>query len=142
MERKTIAYWVVTGLFCLALGFSGLAHTFRVERIVEAMTELGYPVYVLSILGLAKLLGVTALLVPGRPVLKEWAYAGFTFNLLGAMASHLLAGDPPAHTLPPVALLALATLSYQLRPASRRVDRSRIETLTTRPAPAPAGSEA
>ena len=77
MDRKTLAYWLCTGLFCLVLGFSGVAHFTRQTFIVEALAALGYPVYVLTILGTAKLLGVAALLAPRRPLLKEWAYAGF-----------------------------------------------------------------
>jgi hypothetical protein len=85
------------------------------------MMTLGYPAYVMTILGIAKLLGVGALLIPGRPLLKEWAYAGFTFNMLGATASHLFVGDPMSETLPPLVLLCLGAVSYQLRPASRRL---------------------
>ena len=64
----------------------------RYEEQREAMAELGYPVYLMTILGVAKLLGVLALLLPGTPLLKEWAYAGFTFDLLGASVSHAFVG--------------------------------------------------
>ena len=117
-------YWLATGLFCLAITLSGLGHLIRVEPIAESMGALGYPLFVMTILGTAKLLGVTALLVPGKPLLKEWAYAGFTFNMLGAATSHLLAGDPFATALPPVFLLAILSASYLLRPASRRLQRA------------------
>ena len=120
MNRNTL-YWLVTGAFCAFLGFSGLAHLLRLPFLVESMSALGYPVYVMSILGAAKLLGVIALLAPGRPLLKEWAYAGFVFNLLGATATHIFVGDPPSETAPPIFLLALAVASYALRPASRRL---------------------
>jgi hypothetical protein len=88
MNRRMLIYWLTTGLFCAVLGFSGFAHFTHLEPMVEAMTKLGYPLYFMTILGSAKLLGVAALLAPGRPLLKEWAYAGFAFNLLGATACH------------------------------------------------------
>ena len=119
--NRIIAYWASTGLFCLVLTFSGAAHLARLEPIAESMTGLGYPLFVMTILGVAKLLGVAALLAPGKPLLKEWAYAGFTFNLLGAAASHVFAGGPLSAALPPVVLLSLCAASYTLRPAERRL---------------------
>lgn len=89
--------------------------------MVESMTALGYPVYFMTIIGLAKLLGVVALLVPGQPLLKEWAYAGFTFNLMGVTSTHLFGGDPASEFLPPVVLLFVGAASYLLRPAARRL---------------------
>jgi hypothetical protein len=127
MERKSIVYWATTGLFCAVLGFSGVAHSTRLEPMVEAMTGLGYPLYFMTILGIAKLCGVVALLAPGRPLLKEWAYAGFTFNLTGAAASHLFVGDPLSEFLPPVVLLGLGAASYFLRPDPRRLPRETAE---------------
>ena len=120
MSRNT-GYWAATGLFCLALGSGGLGHLLRAAPMAEGMAALGYPAYVMTILGVAKLCGVAALLVPGLPLMKEWAYAGFTFNLLGATISHLFAGDPIAEALPPLVLLGIAAASYYLRPASRRL---------------------
>lgn len=121
MNRRLLAYWLVTGLFCAVLGFSGVAHFTHLEPMVEAMTRLGYPLYFMTILGSAKLLGIAALLAPGRPLLKEWAYAGFSFNLLGATASHAFAGDPPSDTVRPAIVLVLCAASYLLRPESRRL---------------------
>lgn len=121
MKREEILYWGATGLFCAAFTIGGMSHLLRLEHIAESMAELGYPAYVMSILGVAKLLGVVALLVPGQPFLKEWAYAGFAIDLLGAIASHLFAGDPIFTCIPPVVLLALAGTSYQLRSLSRRL---------------------
>ena len=114
-------YWPATGLFCAVLAFSGVMHGFRIGPMLESMTALGYPPYFMTILGTAKLLGVAALLVPGKPLLKEWAYAGFAFNLLGATASHLYVGDPFSEFMGPVSLLAIASLSYLSRPADRRM---------------------
>ena len=105
MKREELTYWVVTGLFCAAFAFGGSGHLFRAERMVEGMSTLGYPLYVMTILGVAKLLGVAALLAPRYPLLKEWAYAGFAFDLLGALASHIFVGDPPSTWVGPVGLL-------------------------------------
>ena len=120
MKSREVAYWATTGLFCAVLGFSGIAHTTRIAFVAEEMAALGYPVHVMTILGVAKLLGVVALLAPGRPLLKEWAYAGFTFNLLGATASHVFVGDPIVESIRPFLLLLLCAASYLLRPAARR----------------------
>lgn len=114
-------YWISTGLFCLVLTFSAVMHGFRVGPMLESMTALGYPPYFMTILGVAKFLGVTALLVPGRPLLKEWAYAGFAFNLLGATATHTFVGDPLSEFVGPVALLGIGAISYLSRPADRRL---------------------
>ncbi len=121
MKRKTTAYWIATGLFCAVFVFGGASHLLRTEMIAAGIASLGYPAYLMTILGTAKLLGVAALLAPGRPLLKEWAYAGFTFNLLGATASHVFAGDPFSETVRPAALLLVGAASYLLRPASRRL---------------------
>ncbi len=119
MTKISIAYWIPTLLFCAVLTFSGVAHFGRLDFMVESMTALGYPTYFMTIIGLAKLLGVVALLVPSVPLLKEWAYAGFCFNLIGAIATHLFVSDPIGEWLPPLILLGLGAASYWLRPAER-----------------------
>ena len=115
-----IAYWIVTGLFCLAMTAGGTMNLVALETQQEAMASLGYPPYLMTILGVAKIAGVIALLIPRTPILKEWAYAGFTFDLLGASASHAFSG----HTIPeiaiPIFVLAFAVGSYWLRPTDRR----------------------
>ena len=121
MERRMIGYWIATGLFCVVFVVGGAGHLLRLEMQAEGMAGLGYPAYVMTILGVAKLLGVAALLIPGWPLLKEWAYAGFTFDLLGASASHAFAGDPAREIFIPLVILALGAVSYHLRPASRRI---------------------
>ncbi len=114
-------YWLLTGLFCAVLGFSGFAHVTHQEAMVEAMTGMGYPIYFMTVIGLAKLCGVAAVLSPRLPLLKEWAYAGLAFNLLGATASHLFSGDGVAHAARPALVLLLGVGSYLLRPAERRL---------------------
>lgn len=120
MQKLRTAYWLTTGLFCLMLGFSGTAHSLHLEPIASSMSAMGYPPFLMTILGFFKLLGVVALLVPGMSILKEWAYAGFAFNLLGAAASHVFAGDEFSHTIRPVIVLAIGAASYLLRPRERR----------------------
>ena len=93
----------------------------RADIQKESIAALGYPEYLMTILGTAKLLGVVALLIPGVPLLKEWAYAGFTFDLLGASASHAFVGDPPMEIVLPLIILSIAVASYILRPDSRRL---------------------
>lgn len=91
------------------------------EETTALMTGLGYPEYLMTILGVAKLLGVLAVLLPGRPLLREWAYAGFTFDMLGAGASHILAEDPVSSMMAAVISLVLLSASYYLGPTSRRL---------------------
>jgi uncharacterized membrane protein YphA (DoxX/SURF4 family) len=83
--------------------------------------HLGYPAYLLTLLGIWKLLGVVAVLIPKRPLLKEWAYAGFVFLMSGAIFSHVASGDSFFAILPASLLLVLAITSWSLRPADRRV---------------------
>ena len=118
---KTKLYWLATGLFCLVFAAGGTANLLKAPPQVEAMTILGYPTYMMTILGVFKILGVIALLAPGFPILKEWAYAGFTFDMLGASASHAFVGDPLSATITPLVILAIGVASYRLRPDSRRV---------------------
>lgn len=120
MNRST-AYWIATGLFSLVFVAGGVGHLFQLETIAASMEKLGYPAYVMTILGVAKLAGVAVLLAPGLPLLKEWAYAGFAIDLGGALASHVFVGDPIGESLAPVAVFALGAASYALRPAHLRL---------------------
>jgi hypothetical protein len=81
---------------------------------VAIFAHLGYPAYLLRFLGAAKLLGVITVLLPAAPRLKEWAYAGLVIDLIGALYSHLSAGDPPSAWLLPVIGLVLIVASYWL----------------------------
>jgi uncharacterized membrane protein YphA (DoxX/SURF4 family) len=89
--------------------------------MAQHVTALGYPAYLQHFLGVAKLLGGAVVLLPGLPRLKEWAYAGLTFDLVGATYSHVANQDPAAELLLPVALLALLAVSYFLRSDGRRL---------------------
>ncbi|QDT60543.1 hypothetical protein SV7mr_30670 [Stieleria bergensis] len=128
MNKQLVGYWAVTALFCVAMAASGAMNLLRVEQMRESITALGYPEYLMTILGVAKVLGVVALLIPGAPLLKEWAYAGFTFDLLGASASHAFMSDPIAETIVPLVILGIAAASYFLRPATRRLQLVTVHT--------------
>jgi hypothetical protein len=118
---RAIAYWVATLLVAFAFGSGGAADVMRIPAVVEGMTHLGYPVYFCVILGVWKMLGALALLIPGTPRLKEWAYAGTVFDLTGAAASHFAVGDDAAKLVAPIVLTLLALASWALRPATRRL---------------------
>ena len=110
--RTKIIYWTCTILFVLPLLASGVAYLCNAPMAVEGMQRLGYPLYLLKILGVAKLLGVTAILYNRLRTLKEWAYAGFTFNLIGAACSHILAGQSIEKAVAPLVVLSLMFVSY------------------------------
>ncbi|WP_312029612.1 DoxX family protein [Paenibacillus sedimenti] len=91
------------------------------EHQIEVLSGLGYPAYLATILGLWKLLGVIAIVIPRFPRLKEWAYAGFFFELSGAALSHAFSGEGPALIAQPLVFLALVIASWALRPPSRKL---------------------
>jgi uncharacterized membrane protein YphA (DoxX/SURF4 family) len=118
MKARAIGYWVTTAMVAFVLLSGGAAQLARVPQNVEGMVHLGYPLYLMPILGVWKVLGGIALLAPRFPRLKEWAYAGAFFDLTGAAASHFFVGDT-GHSVFPL-LFALVTLaSWALRPAGR-----------------------
>lgn len=114
-------YLASLGFFALAMIASGAMDLIRPAQMLEGMHHLGYPAYFVGILGVWKLLGVAAIVAPGQPRLKEWAYAGFAFDLSGAAVSHLMSGDGVGKALIPLVLLAVGLSSWALRPASRRL---------------------
>ncbi len=94
MKKVKIAYWIVTGILCLLMTFSGIANAMSTPESIEVFKHLGYPNYLIPFLGIAKLLAVVAILFPKFPWLKEWAYAGLFFDLTGAVYSAISVGDP------------------------------------------------
>ncbi len=118
MKRK-IAYWVTTGPLSAMSFLAAYAYLSGGQQAVEGFAHVGYPQQLRVILGIAKPLGAIALVVPGFAVLKEWAYAGFTFAWIAAACAHYLAGET---TWPmPLIFLALLAVSYFTRDESRRV---------------------
>jgi len=124
MKIRNIAYWATTGLVAAAFAFGGIVDVGRGPQVVEGMKHLGYPLYVALILGIWKVLGAVAIVAPGLPRLKEWAYAGMFFDLTGAAASHAFSGDGAANISTPLAMLAFVVASCALRPPGRRLTAS------------------
>lgn len=120
-KRDKIIYWVATGWLVLGMVSTGIVQLIRMDAEVDLMSRLGYPIYFLSIIGVWKILGVVAILVPGRPLLKEWTYAGFFFAMSGAIFSHLAAGSAAAEFFGPTLLLVLTVVSWYFPPAERKV---------------------
>ena len=120
-NRSLIAYWVLTGVVVVSQGASGIMDLMSADAILQGILALGYPPYLIYILGPAKLAGVTVLAMPGLQRLKEWAYAGFVIDFGGAFASHAFNGDGPELLAPPLVLMAVLLGSYFLRPANRRL---------------------
>lgn len=128
------AGWITTGVFAALMTVSGIAFLLAPAPVVETFGHLGYPVYFARLLGLAKLLGVAALLAPRVGILREWAYAGFTFVLVAAVLSHGLSGDGIGRAAPGLLNLGLLLASYSLR----RPIRASALVLPGQPAPSTA----
>lgn len=119
-RRRHITYWLVS-LPVLAETAAGIRWDFaRNPTVVETLATIQFPDYMADILGAAKVLALIALLVPGFPRLKEWAYAGLVFVYFGATACHLAVDDTLGHILTPAVLGVIALASWALRPPSRR----------------------
>jgi hypothetical protein len=117
---RSIAYWLFTVLVAFELAAGALWDLLRIEYVRVALAHLGYPLYLLVILGVSRVPGALTLLVPRFPRLKEWAYAGAFFEYTGAAASHLLMGDH-GQWVGPLIFSGFTMLSWALRPASRRL---------------------
>ena len=117
-----IIYWVVTSLLAIGMLQSGIFAVLRTKQWVDLVTGLGYPVYFLTILGVWKILGVIAILIPRFKLIKEWAYAGFFFAMTGALISHLAIGDGGKAILGPLFQTIFIILSWYFRPAERKIN--------------------
>lgn len=111
-NRTTFIYWISTGLFCAFMLTSTIPNILSAPEWVEIFKQLGYPLYMLPFIGVAKLLGVITLLVPRFPRLKEWAYAGLFFDLTGAVYSGLAVGGFHPQILVMLVPFGLGTISY------------------------------
>jgi len=121
-KSSKIIYWIATIWLALGMTATGFVQLFKGKEGqggLDMVTHLGYPVYLITILGVWKILGVVALLIPKFPLVKEWAYAGFTFAWISAFVAHYLANDGLEGYLPLV-LLAVLFVSYVTRPSNRR----------------------
>ena len=127
-KTNKIIYWIATLWLALGMLSTGILQLLKMKADgavappgVYGITKLGYPIYFLTILGIWKILGVVALLVPKFPLLKEWAYAGFFFAMSGAVFSHIAVGDPMKEIFPSSLLLILTVISWYFRPADRKI---------------------
>ncbi|TYP73277.1 DoxX family protein [Paenibacillus methanolicus] len=118
---KTTTYWISTILAAGLLLIGGILFIMQGEHQVEEMKHLGYPVYMLTFLGIGRILGSVAIVIPRFPRLKEWAYAGFVIDLFAASASHAYAGDSIVQIVSPLIFLVLIIVSWALRPPSRKL---------------------
>jgi hypothetical protein len=121
IKRNKIIYWIATGLLCSGMLGSGIAQIIRAKEMVGIITHLGYPLYMMTILGIWKMLAIIAILMPGFKLIKEWAYAGLFFTLTGALISHLVMGDTGKAIAGPVMQTIFIILSWYFRPASRKI---------------------
>lgn len=118
-KRDKIIYWIATVWLSLGMLSTGIVQLLQSEEEMEFIINLGYPNYFLTILGVWKILGVVAILMPKFPLIKEWAYAGFFFSMTGAAFSHI-AMDTTNEIFPSLLLLTLTVVSWYFRPPSRK----------------------
>lgn len=120
-KRDSIIYWIATIWLALGMLSTGIVQLIKMEEEVDLMARLGYPIYFLTMIGIWKMLGVVAVLIPKFPLLKEWAYAGFFFAMSGAIFSHLASGSDAKEFFGPILLIILTVVSWYFRPAGRKI---------------------
>jgi DoxX-like family len=130
---KNVAYWVCTALVVFFIGSGGLAYALQVPDVVQGAVALGFPVHFIVLLGIWKVLGSIAILTPGFPLLKEWAYAGILFDLTGAASASIANGGEWWHVAAPLSIAVLVAASWALRPESRRLPGATPAMLGMRP---------
>jgi len=121
--RRRIAYWITTSIVALEVGVGGIMDLLRTEHVRAVVSHLGYPIYVLTILGVWKIPGAIVLLIPRFPRLREWAYAGIFFEMTGAAFSHALFRDPGYFTIT-LTFALLSLVSWWLERQNRSADRT------------------
>ena len=121
-RRNKIIYWVVTIFLSIGMLAGGIQQMFQIGGYNEIVANLRYPLYLLSIIGTWKILGVIIILIPKFPLFKEWAYAGFFFVMSGATISHLAVGQAFSEAIPPLILLTATVLSWYFRPVDRKIN--------------------
>jgi uncharacterized membrane protein len=120
-KTKKTTYWVSTIFLSFGMLAGGIQQMLQIGGYNEIVTQLGYPLYLLSILGTWKILGVIAILIPKKALLKEWAYAGFFFAMSGATISHLAVGQTTIEAMPSIILLLVTIASWYFRPNDRKI---------------------
>ena len=122
MKKRNLVYWVPTVIAAFAFAAGGISGIAGAPEMAASFEHLGYPPYLGKVLGVWKVLGAAAVLAPGVPRLKEWAYAGMFFNLTGAALSHAFVGDAASEVLVPLVVLAFVLTSWALRPEGRTLE--------------------
>jgi DoxX-like family len=120
-KSRNIAYWAVTVFLSFGMLLGGSGQLYRASFNVDGIVHLGFPLYVLTIIGLWKILAVVAILIPKYLLLKEWAYAGLFFLLSGGVVSHFASGDTFLQALPVFVFMCLTIASWYLRPDDRKL---------------------
>lgn len=121
-KRDKIIYWVATIWLSLGMASTGIVQLIQMKEEVQKIDTLGYPSYFLTIIGVWKILGVIAVLVPKFPLVKEWAYSGFFFLMSGAIFTHLAVGAIVVEYFGPALLLVLTVVSWYFRPANCKIE--------------------
>jgi hypothetical protein len=125
-RRLTTAYWVTTSILGAEGIGGGLVGLIRYPAYADLLRHLGYPTYLMTILGVWYMLAGFAVLAPRLPRVKEWAYAGLVINYTGAAASHVVAGDGAGALMAPAIFTGFVVASWALRPPSRRLPGPRL----------------
>jgi hypothetical protein len=112
MKKIKIFYWIFTGVISASLGIGSVLDVLAAPEFVKVVTRLGYPEYLVPFLGVARLLAIIVILLPKYPRLKEWAYAGLTFDLVGALYSTIAFGDPIANWIGSILTILFLAGSY------------------------------
>ena len=124
LDGRSIIYWVASVIAALLFAVPGAALVAHVPHFADEMRRLGYPSYFLYLLGVCKVLGAFAILAPGLPRIKEWAYAGMMIDIIGAIVSHVAIGDEATKVVIPVVIGCVVVTSWALRPPSRTLPMS------------------
>jgi len=127
MNPKTIrvTYWILNTIFCLFHVMDAGGGLAKAKAGVDAMNAMGYPIYLMAFLAVLKLLGVVALLQNKYKTIKEWAFAGFSFTLIGAAVSHICVNDPVLFIVMPIVFLALLFALYYFW---RKMEQTTLQT--------------
>jgi uncharacterized membrane protein YphA (DoxX/SURF4 family) len=121
IKLRILFNWVTTIISAVAFVIPGIGNLIHLQHFVTDMAHLGYPGYFLTLFGFWKILGATAIVVPGFKRLKEWAYAGMAFDLTGAAYSRISGHDMLVMTLVPILILCIVVASWSLRPENRKL---------------------
>lgn len=110
-----LIYWILTAVLALSAILSGYGYLTGAPEHIRILTDMGYPAYLATLLGVWKVAGAVTVLLPGLSGLKVWAYSGFFFLFSGAFLSHIAAGQPFSASLPAITLLVVCIGSFMLR---------------------------